>query len=117
MRPRTREVEYYGTETGRRPFKEWLDGLKDRVGRARIDARITRLQAGLIGKCEPVGGGVFELKDKFGPGYRIYFAEDGRDIILLLCGGNKGSQQADIETARHYWTAYQNRKRNRSKKG
>lgn len=114
MQPRTREIEYYRTEAERAPFKEWLDGLKDRIGRAKVDARITRLQAGLLGKCEPVGDGVFELKDKFGPGYRIYFAEDRRDIILL-CGGDKGNQQADIRTAKEYWADYQQRKRRQTK--
>ena len=111
MQPRPRNVEYYSTETGRLPFKEWLDGLKDRVTQARVDARITRIQAGLLGNCKPVGDGVFELKDDFGPGYRIYFAEHGKDIVLLLCAGDKSNQQADIGTAKNYWTDHQRRKK------
>jgi putative addiction module killer protein len=94
------------------PFKEWLDGLKDRIAKARIDARITRLQTGHLGNCEPVGDGVFELKDRFGP---HLFAEDGRDIILLVCGGSKGDQQADIRKAKNYWAEQQSRKQKHSK--
>ena len=60
-----------------------------------------------------MGDGVFELKDKFGPGYRIYFAEDGLNIVVLLCGGDKSTQQADIHTAKSYWADHQSRKRKR----
>jgi putative addiction module killer protein len=64
-----------------------------------------------LGSCKPVGDGVFELKDDFGPGYRIYFVEDGKDIILLLCAGDKSNQQTDIGTAKNYWTDHQRRKK------
>ena len=115
MEPRLREVEFYQTEAGKLPFKEWLDGLKDRRGKARVDARITRLQAGLLGSCKPVGDGVFELKVEFGPGYRIYFVEEERGIVLLLWGGDKGNQQRDIQTAKNYWADYQARERKHNK--
>ena len=115
MEPRLRKVEYYQTKAGKPPFKQWLDGLSDRIGRARIDARITRLQAGQFGKCKPVGDGVYELKDNFGPGYRIYYARDGQEIVLLLCGGDKNDQQTDIQAAKDYWADYQSRKQERTK--
>ena len=115
MEPKPRKVEYYQTKAGKAPFREWLDKLNDRVGKARIDARVTRLQAGQFGKCKSVGNGVYELKDKFGPGYRIYYAEDGQEVILLLCGGDKSDQQADIQVAKNYWTDHQLRKQERMK--
>jgi putative addiction module killer protein len=80
------------------------------VAKARIDARLTRLQAGLLGNCKAVGAGVFELKDDFGPGYRIYFAEDNQDLVLLLCGGDKSTQRTDIQIAKAYWADYQEKK-------
>ncbi|WP_131111805.1 type II toxin-antitoxin system RelE/ParE family toxin [Sulfuricystis thermophila] len=80
-------------------FAEWLDGLRDIQGRARIQARIERLAAGNPGDVEPVGEGVSELRIDYGPGYRVYFKQRGRKLIILLAGGDKSTQAKDIKTA------------------
>lgn len=74
--------------------------LKDRKARAAIAARIFRLANGLAGEVSPVGGGISELRIHYGPGYRIYFQRRGNEIIILLCGGDKGSQNRDIRMAK-----------------
>jgi putative addiction module killer protein len=80
-------------------FREWLDGLADKRAVERIAQRIVRLQAGLFGDVKPVGGGVSELRVDHGPGYRVYFVQRGRTVIILLCGGDKRSQRRDIARA------------------
>lgn len=81
-------------------FDGWLAGLRDRSGRARILVRIGRLQAGNPGDVKPVGEGVSEMRIEFGPGYRVYFIRRGPLLILLLAGGDKSTQAADIEMAK-----------------
>jgi putative addiction module killer protein len=80
-------------------FARWLDGLQDIRGRARIQARIERLAAGNPGDVAPVGEGVSELRIDVGPGYRVYFTQRGRALIILLAGGSKRTQAADIRAA------------------
>ena len=80
-------------------FTEWIDGLRDTQGRARILSRIERLAAGLLGDVKPIGEGVSELRIDCGPGYRVYFKKQGREIIILLAGGDKSTQSRDIKTA------------------
>lgn len=80
-------------------FRAWLRSLKDRVGAARIAARLDRLAAGNPGDVKPVGQGVSELRIPHGPGYRVYFVQRGTTLIVILCGGDKGSQQRDIKRA------------------
>jgi putative addiction module killer protein len=80
-------------------FARWLDGLRDVRGRARIQARIERLAAGNRGDVAPVGEGVSEIRIDVGPGYRVYFTRRGRTVIVLLAGGNKQTQAADIRAA------------------
>ena len=80
-------------------FARWIDGLKDVRARARILARIERLAAGNPGDVAPVGEGVSELRVDYGPGYRVYFKRAGRELIILLAGGEKDSQAKDIKTA------------------
>lgn len=80
-------------------YAKWLDGLLDVRGRARILARVERLAAGNPGDVRPVGEGVSELRIDYGPGYRVYFKQHGREVVILLAGGDKSSQARDIKTA------------------
>ena len=80
-------------------FSKWMDDLRDLTARDRVLARIILVQRGNIGKTNRVGGGVFELKINYGPGYRLYFINKAGKIILLLCGGDKNSQKRDIKLA------------------
>ena len=80
-------------------FVQWLDGLRDIQARARVQARIERLATGNPGDVEPVGEGVSELRINYGPGYRVYFKKRGRELVILLAGGNKNTQAKDIKTA------------------
>jgi putative addiction module killer protein len=99
-------VIVFADKDGKEPFTEWLYGLKDVMGRKRILIRITRLEQGNFGDCESVGEGISELIMFFGAGYRVYFGEDAENIVVLLCGGDKGSQQKDIKKAQAYWREY-----------
>lgn len=80
-------------------FAQWLDGLRDIRARARVQVRIERLAAGNPGDVQPVGEGVSEMRIDYGPGYRVYFKRIGREIVILLAGGDKRTQSADIKTA------------------
>ena len=80
-------------------FARWLDELRDLRARSRIQARIERLAAGNPGDVKPAGEGVSELRIDYGPGYRVYFKRRGRELIILLAGGDKSSQAKDIEAA------------------
>ena len=80
-------------------FDVWFDGLKDRVAKVRIQARIDRAEDGNLGDCEPVGGGVSEMRIHVGAGYRVYFKQVGMEVFILLAGGAKGTQAGDIKTA------------------
>jgi putative addiction module killer protein len=102
-----KELIIYQTEDGKEPFTRWRKSLKDKVTVARIDRRIERMAEGHYGDFKAVGEGVYELRLFFGPGYRVYFAEDGGTVVLLLCGGDKGSQDRDISAAQSYWQDYQ----------
>ncbi|MBL8546498.1 MAG: type II toxin-antitoxin system RelE/ParE family toxin [Hyphomonadaceae bacterium] len=87
-------------------FRTWLSGLRDRQAVARINTRIMRLRLGNPGDVASVGDGVSELRLMFGPGYRVYFATRGQELILLLAGGDKGTQANDIKAAKKLWTAW-----------
>ncbi|WP_137819366.1 type II toxin-antitoxin system RelE/ParE family toxin [Pseudomonas sp. 2FG] len=87
-------------------FHSWLKKLKDDTGRARIVARINRLMEGLPGDVAPVGHGISELRIHYGPGYRVYFYQQGDTLVILLCGGDKGSQSRDIDTAHQILQAW-----------
>ena len=89
-------MEVRQTET----FRSWLRHIRDDQAKARIVARIRRLEQGNPGDVAPVGAGVSEMRIHYGPGYRVYFVQRGADIIVLLCGGDKKTQAADIETAK-----------------
>ena len=81
-------------------FKDWFASLVDSNARRRIAQRIVRLQSGLLGDVKPVGEGVSELRIDDGPGYRLYFVRRGTDVVILLCGGDKRSQERDIIRAK-----------------
>jgi putative addiction module killer protein len=80
-------------------FAQWLDRLYDIHARARVQARIERLAAGNAGDVKPVGEGVSELRIDYGPGYRVYFTKRGREVVILLAGGDKRTQSSDIKAA------------------
>lgn len=80
-------------------YREWIDSLNDRAGRARIQVRIDRLAHGNPGKHRKLSRGISELKIDFGPGYRVYYTEREGELLILLAGGDKASQQEDIKTA------------------
>jgi putative addiction module killer protein len=81
-------------------FKTWIRNLKDRVTQAIINARIRRISGGNFGDCKPIGDNVSELRIDYGPGFRVYFTRRGREIVVLLCGGDKSTQGGDIEAAK-----------------
>ena len=89
------------------PFWNWMRGLRDLQARARIRTRIDRLALGTMGDHRYLDGGVAELKIDWGPGYRVYFGKIGNTAILLLCGGDKRTQQQDIRAAKAYLKEYQ----------
>ena len=85
-------------------FLVWVDGLKDQKGRARVLARVVAAEAGNFGDCDSVGDGVSEMRIDYGPGYRVYFAQEGVNVYLLIAGGDKGSQKQDIKQAKALWS-------------
>jgi len=105
---RIMEILKYVTKDEKIPFDEWMDSLKDRRAKARIKIRLDRLIIGLFGDWKSVGDGVFELRISEGQGYRVYYAKEGETIVLLLCGGNKSTQSADIKKAKQYLQDYRN---------
>jgi putative addiction module killer protein len=99
----TIEIRQYQTAEGRTPLAEWLEGLRGRTTRSRIVARLDRLTEGLRGDWKNVGNDVCELRIDNGPGYRVYYGQEGDTLILLLCGGTKRTQAKDIENAHACW--------------
>ena len=83
-----------------RIFSDWIDGLRDENARARINIRIRRLSLGNPGDTKSIGEGLSEMRIDYGPGYRVYFTRQGSNIVLLLCGGDKGTQSSDIAKAK-----------------
>jgi len=98
-------VREYLEDGGRIPFRDWLTEL-DKATRARVQARILRFETGNLGDHKDVGAGVLEARLDFGPGYRVYFGRKGRELVLLLLGGDKGSQKTDIKRAQEFWSRY-----------
>lgn len=105
------QVEDYRTADGRLPLKEWLFTLADRQAKARVLTRLQRMSAGNFGDCKPIQDGVWELRIDYGPGYRVYYGQAGDRLLLLLIGGDKRKQQADIAKAVNYWQDWKRRTR------
>lgn len=106
MEVQPREIERYTTSDGRVPFDEWFYDLRDSQAKLKINVRLKRVSAGNFGDYRSVGEGVWELRLNFGPGYRVYFGQVETTIVLLLCGGDKSTQDEDIFQAKKYWTKY-----------
>lgn len=100
-------IEFYETKTGKEPCREWLDSLES-TARRKVLAYVTRVAGGGAKRnIRALGDGVFEIKVDYGPGFRVYFAEVGNVLILLLVGGDKSTQFRDIQQAKDYWRAYE----------
>ncbi|MFH1191967.1 MAG: type II toxin-antitoxin system RelE/ParE family toxin [bacterium] len=109
IKPTPKILEIYQNAGGREPIIEWLEAIKDIVIKARIKNRLRRMELGILGDYKSIGSGLFELRLKFGSGYRIYFGEVNNKIILLLCAGDKNSQNKDIKKVKEYWKDYNNK--------
>ncbi|MFA7327944.1 MAG: type II toxin-antitoxin system RelE/ParE family toxin [Candidatus Ratteibacteria bacterium] len=96
----------YKSAKGSEPYVKYVDSLKDREGAAKIRVRVTRAELGNLGDHRSLGQGVVELKIDFGPGYRVYVGFQGKELIVLLCAGDKGSQSKDVKRAMDYWSDY-----------
>lgn len=103
------QVYRYKTEAGAEPVTEWLLSLKDNLVQAKMRLRINRVAEGNFGDCSSVGDGVSELREHIGAGFRMYFGQQGKTIVILLCGGTKRTQASDITTAKKYWTDWKKR--------
>ena len=101
------QIDVYETEKGKLPYSEWESNLSAK-DRAIVTTRLVRVRQGNFGDCKPVKGtnGIYEFRIDFGPGYRIYYGMKGKKIILLLCGGDKGTQKKDIQKAKVFWDDY-----------
>lgn len=104
------EIRHYLTAEGKDLIVEWLRKVRDMQAKAAIIRRLNRLEQGNFGDFKPLREGVCELRIDAGPGYRVYYAQAGKTVILLLSGGDKRSQDADIDRACKYWRDWQNRK-------
>jgi putative addiction module killer protein len=111
MEVQPKKIQNYVTSEGKVPFEEWFLSLSSEQVQNKIESRLLRVKNGNLGDYKSVGGGVCELRIDFGPGYRIYFGQDGKTIILLLCGGDKSTQTKDITEAKVYWSDYENCKK------
>jgi len=105
------EIQHYLTASGKDLYQQWLDELKDLKARVVIQRRIDRVVNGNFGDHRFCEEGVWELKIDFGPGYRVYYTQEGKNVVLLFCGGSKRTQSADIKEAVRYWRDYQRRKK------
>lgn len=94
------EIVYYVREDGRSPFQEWMERLRDKLAKSRIVQRLRRVEDGNLGDVKPVGEGILELRIDVGAGYRVYCGRYGETWIILLCGGDKATQQKDIARAK-----------------
>jgi putative addiction module killer protein len=99
-------IYFKDSQSKAEPARGWLEKLKDRVAQAAIYVRIARAESGNFGDHKSVGEGVMEMRIPFGPGYRLYYAFDGQEVILLLVGGDKSTQSKDIRRAKEFWESH-----------
>ncbi len=104
------DLVQYETEEGNCPFATWFDAL-DVQAALKVRTALARMETGNPGDVKPVGEGVSERRIDFGPGYRVYFGQDGQELVVLLVGGTKKRQQRDIDQAKAYWADYKARKK------
>lgn len=104
------QIEYYVDATGKMPFWEWQKSLNDLKGKVAVLTRLNRVKIGNFGDWKIVRNGIYELRLKHGPGYRIYFGRESEKKIVILCGGDKNTQERDINKARKYWADYRGEK-------
>lgn len=110
------QIEFYITPSGRNPFDDWFESIRETHTQSKILTRLARLKLGNFGDCKSVGDEIAELRIHYGPGIRIYYSKIGQKVILLLCGGDKGSQSRDIDKAKQYLKEYQSREKKYGKK-
>ena len=101
-----REIKKLELQNGLVPFDEWFDSLRDKKLQAAVDTRLARVRAGNFGDCKSVGDGVFELRIALGPGLRVYYGLHGRQVVILLGGGDKRTQSRDIRRAQELWQQF-----------
>lgn len=101
-----KEIVAFRAKDGQVQFEEWLDDLDDKRAVARVLARLARVRQGNLGDWKPVGEGVSELRVDYGPGYRVYFGQKGQTLVVLLCGGDKRTQDRGIRLAKQFWQEY-----------
>ncbi|GGA92589.1 addiction module killer protein [Brucella endophytica] len=104
------ELRHYLTADGKDLITDWLRKLRDMQAKTAIIRRLNRLELGNFGDFKPLREGVYELRIDMGPGYRVYYAQSGKTVVLLLCGGIKKTQETDIERAVACWRDWQSRK-------
>lgn len=103
------EIVHYQRDDGSFPFRLWLSVMRDKLAKARISMRLRQLESGNLGDAKSVGDGVMELRVHMGAGYRVYCGRHGQHWIVLLCGGEKSTQERDIVRAKDYWTDWKRR--------
>lgn len=105
------KLRIYTDSAGHAPFEHWLEHLPDRLARAKIRARLARVEAGNLGDCKPLRQGIQELRIDYGSGYRVYLSRQGSVLVLLLCGSDKSGQRREIERAIEYLEDWKQRGR------
>lgn len=103
------DIQEYIDQSGKSPYQQWLDRLGNGRAQVKVISQVERMALGSFGDVKPVGGGVSETRIHWGPGYRIYHARVGDKVIILLCGGDKSTQNKDIKAAKEFLADYKNR--------
>jgi len=110
METTLKKIVHYMTSDGKSIFQGWYRTLRDTDAKIKISRRLALAKEGNFGDTKPIGGGAHEMRIHHGPGYRVYYANDGEKVIVLLCGGDKSNQYEDIKSTKEYWADYKKRK-------